>query len=150
MHEDSPSLEYYNILFYSSWIHNKNALCRGARVEVSLINSLSPASVLFFFFYHLTFLFTSNNFSALLMQSLFILKRSLKLWGEAGLCWKWFDWGIVQVALAPWVMDTQQRGASSLAEWLKLMGTYGAPAPLNSLEHGSHSALIYSGLCVDQ
>lgn len=36
---------------------------------------------------------------------------------------------VVEVALARWLMDTQQRGASSLVEWLKLMGTYGAPVP---------------------
>lgn len=56
----------------------------------------------------------------------------------------------VEVDLAQWVMDSQQRGASSLAQLLKLMGTYGAAALLNSLEHRSHSALIYLGLCVDQ
>lgn len=57
---------------------------------------------------------------------------------------------VEEEAQAQWVMDIQQRGASSLVKWLKWMGTYGASAPLNSLEHSSHSALIYLGIYVDQ
>lgn len=55
---------------------------------------------------------------------------------------------VVEVALARWVMDAQQRGASSLAQWLKLMGTYGAAAssglPGARLSFGAH---LFGTLC---
>lgn len=45
-------------------------------------------------------------------------------------------------------MDAQQRGASSLAQWLKLMGTYGAAAssglPGARLSFGAH---LFGTLC---
>lgn len=78
---------------------------------------------------HLTFLFISNHFSAAVMPTLFFfffLKRSLEACGRSRLR---FDGGRGGELWHTDLWTSNREGASSLAVWLKLMGTDAAPAP---------------------
>lgn len=89
-------------------------------------------SVLYALFHTKTLNFSIHiyQFFSSLNAAIVYFEKVIRVVRRSGLCRNDLI-EVVEVALAQWVMDTQQRGASSLVQWLKLMGTYGAAAPLN-------------------
>lgn len=116
----------------------------GPQVEVSLINSPFPFGKTLHIAVHSQH---PGIFPGSVNAGIVYFEKVIRAVKRSGLCRDDLI-EVVEVALARWVMDAQQRGASSLAQWLKLMGTYGAAAssglPGARLSFGAH---LFGTLC---
>lgn len=139
---------YWNVILFC-WI---TKLLPRLGLELKWAWLTHPVLLEFFLEKHSTLLFIPSipppsSFPGSVNAGIVYYEKVIRVVKRSGLCRDDLI-EVVEVSLAQWVMDAQQRGASSLAQWLKLMGTYGAAAssglPGARLSFGAH---LFGTLC---